>query len=309
MKAEHATKRKDGGFAVTGTPLVSVIIPTHNRRMLVLEAIASVRAQRDCPAVEVIVVDDGSTDGTDAAIAEFAGSVRYVWSEQRGVAAARNLGAGMAHGNWLAFLDSDDWWMPRKLAAQLAFHDAHPDVSISQTDEIWIRRGTRVNPRRYHSKPSGDIFLPSLRRCLVSPSAVMMRRDVFLRLGGFDEGLEVCEDYDLWLRVASRMSVGLVGEPLVVKRGGHADQLSRRVWGMDRFRVASLAKLLATLPPDDERRAAVCEVLQEKCGILAQGALRRGRQEEAARYTTLAAAGAQISTLPSVESGLEARHG
>jgi glycosyltransferase involved in cell wall biosynthesis len=308
MMTERGTKMKDCGFSVMGNPLVSVIIPTHNRRMLVLEAIASVRAQRDCSAVEVIVVDDGSTDGTDAAIAEFAGSVRYVWREQRGVAAARNLGAGMASGDWLAFLDSDDWWMPRKLSAQLAFHEAHPDISISQTDEIWIRRGTRVNPRRYHRKPSGDIFLPSLRRCLVSPSAVMMRRDLFFCLGGFDEGLEVCEDYDLWLRVASRMSVGLVGEPLVVKRGGHADQLSRRVWGMDRFRVASLAKLLVTLPLDDERRAAVCEVLQEKCGILAQGALRRGRQEEAERYATLAETGSQISALPYADAGLEARH-
>lgn len=305
---ERVATAEDRGFASAGDPIVSVIIPTHNRRMLLLEAIASVRAQRDCPAVEVIVVDDGSTDGTDAAIAEFAGPVRYVWRETRGVAAARNLGARLARGKWLAFLDSDDLWKPRKLAAQLAFHDAHPEVSISQTDEIWLRHGRRVNPRGYHSKPSGDIFLPSLRRCLVSPSAVMMRRDAFVRLGGFDEGLEVCEDYDLWLRVSSCMSVGLVGQPLVVKRGGHADQLSRRVWGMDRFRVASLTKLLATQPLDAERRAAVCEVLQEKCDILAQGAVRRGRQEEAERYVTLAAVGTQILAEPFTESGLGARH-
>jgi glycosyltransferase involved in cell wall biosynthesis len=263
--------------------------------MLVLEAIASVRMQRDCPALEIIVVDDGSTDRTDAAVAELADSVRYVRQEQRGVSAARNHGAALARGEWLAFLDSDDLWKPRKLAAQLAFHAAHPELSVSQTDEIWFRHGRRVNPRGYHAKPSGDIFLPSLQRCLVSPSAVMMRRETFVRLGGFDEGLEVCEDYDLWLRVASRMHVGLLREPLVVKRGGHADQLSRRFWGMDRFRVASLTKLLATQPLDTGRRAAVCEVLQRKCGILAQGALRRGRPEEARRYALLAAAGSRMS--------------
>jgi glycosyltransferase involved in cell wall biosynthesis len=289
-------------------PPVSVVIPTHNRRTLVLEAIASVRTQCDCPRPEIIVVDDGSTDGTDAAVAEFADSVRYLWQGQRGVAAARNRGAALARGVWLAFLDSDDLWKPRKLAAQLAFHAAHPELSVSQTDEIWFRHGRRVNPRSYHGKPSGDIFFASLHRCLVSPSAVMMRRETFFRLGGFDEGLAVCEDYDLWLRLASRMHVGLVREPLVVKRGGHADQLSRRFWGMDRFRVASLTKLLATQPLDPERRAAARDVLQQKCGILAQGALRRGRYDEAKRYAMLAAVGSQISAACHGRPPSEAQH-
>jgi glycosyltransferase involved in cell wall biosynthesis len=285
---------------VTNRPFVSVIIPTHTRRRRVLEAIASVRAQCDCPAGEIIVIDDGSTDGTDTAVAEFADGVRYVRQDQHGVAAARNRGAAVARGEWLAFLDSDDLWKPRKLAAQLTFHAAHPELSVSQTDEVWFRHGRRVNPRSYHRKPSGDIFLPSLHRCLVSPSAVMMRRETFVGLGGFDEGLDVCEDYDLWLRVASRMHVGLIRQPLVIKRGGHADQLSRRFWGMDRFRVASLTKLLATQPLPAERRAAAREVLQQKCAVLTQGALRRGREEEAKRYALLAAVGSQMSA---------ARHG
>jgi len=298
----------EGGTAGSKSPAVTVVIPTHNRRLLLLEAIASVRTQCDCPPVEIIVVDDGSTDGTDVAVAEFAESVRYVWQGQRGVAAARNRGASLARGEWLAFLDSDDLWKPRKLAAQLAFHQAHPELAISQTDEIWFRHGRRVNPRSYHGKPSGDIFLPSLHRCLVSPSAVLIRRATFVALGGFDEGLQVCEDYDLWLRVASRMEVGLIREPLVIKRGGHADQLSRRYWGMDRFRVASLTKLLATQPLDPGRRAAARDVLQEKCGILAQGALRRGREDEARRYALLSAVGSQVSAARCPGDAVEARH-
>lgn len=267
--------------------VVSVIIPTHNRRALVLEAVESVLAQRGC-ACELIVVDDGSTDDTGAALAHWADRLCYVRQEQRGVSAARNLGARIARGEWVAFLDSDDVWLPDKLASQIEFHRRDESVLISQTEEAWIRYGTRVNPCRHHRKPSGDIFLPSLARCLVSPSAVMLRRDLLLGVGGFDESLAVCEDYDLWLRLSRRHAFGLVPQPLVIKRGGHADQLSRRFWGMDRFRIAALLKLLADDDLDGQRRAAVIEILGRKCRVVAEGARRRGRDDEAARYLTLA---------------------
>jgi glycosyltransferase involved in cell wall biosynthesis len=269
---------------------VTVVIPTRDRRAFVLEAIASVLAQRDV-VPEVIVVDDGSGDDTRAALEPFAGRIRYIGQEARGVSAARNTGARLAAGEWLAFLDSDDLWKPNKLARQLEFHARHPELLVSQTEEIWIRGGVRVNPCRHHRKPAGDIFTASLERCLVSPSAVLMRRDLFLAAGGFDESLPVCEDYDLWLRLGSRQRFGLVEEPLVVKRGGHADQLSRRFWGMDRFRVAALAKLLASgteIPAG--HRAAAAGVLRRKCAILAAGARRRGRSEEAERYGQLSEA-------------------
>ena len=275
---------------MSDSPGVSVIIHTHDRRALVCEAVASVLAQRGAEA-EIIVVDDGSGDGTgDALRALAADRVRYRWQPQRGVSAARNLGAGLARGEWLAFLDSDDLWQPDKLARQLAFHRAHPEVAASQTEEIWIRHGVRVNPCRHHAKPAGDIFLPSVERCLVSPSAVLLRRSLFVALGGFDESLPVCEDYDLWLRLGSREPVGLVAEPLVMKRGGHADQLSRRYWGMDRFRVAALAKLLAQDELPAAGRAVVRDTLRRKCAILAQGARRRGRHDEAERYLSVAGA-------------------
>jgi glycosyltransferase involved in cell wall biosynthesis len=268
-------------------PLVSVIIPTLNRRDLVCEAVASVLAQRDaCP--EVIVVDDGSTDGTPAALRAFGARIRCVRQPTRGVSAARNRGLRLATGIWVAFLDSDDLWHPRKLARQLAYHARNPLLRASQTGEIWMRNGVRVNPCRHHRKPDGDIFDGSVWRCVVSPSAVMLRRDLLESLGGFDESLAACEDYDLWLRLSLREPVGLLDEPLVIKRGGHADQLSRRYWGMDRFRVAALAKLLAGDELRGPRRTAALAVLQCKCRVLAAGAARRGRGDEAERYLALA---------------------
>ena len=266
---------------------VSVIIPTYNRAGWVTEAVASVLAQT-CRDFELLVVDDGSTDGTMEALAPFRGKLCYLrtW-RNRGVAAARNLGAAAARGRWLAFLDSDDLWRPEKLARQLAYLEAHPDLEICQTGEIWVRRGVRVNPPSSHRKVGGRIFLPSLARCLVSPSAVMISRRLFWQAGGFDESLPACEDYDLWLRLAWRHDIGLVPEPLVVKRGGHPDQLSR-AWGLDRFRIRALLKLLKEPELPAPYREAVRRTLAEKCRIYDQGCAKRGRLAEAAHYQALA---------------------
>ena len=265
-------------------PRVTVVIPTYNRRDLVREAIASVTAQ-SYPDVEVIVVDDGSNDGTAEVVQQFAG-VQYVYQSNRGVSAARNGGVALARGELIAFLDSDDLWQPHKLTHQVALFDQHSDAEMCHTDEIWIRNGMRVNPHHKHRKAGGDIFARSLELCLVSPSSVMMRRALFERLGGFDETLPACEDYDLWLRISARLPVHFIAMPLVVKRGGHADQLSRRFWGMDRFRVQSLCKLLESGMLSDEQRQLTVEMLRKKCTILAQGARKRG--QESAPYLAMA---------------------
>lgn len=270
-------------------PVVSVVIPTHDRRALVREAVESALAQASAD-FEVIVVDDGSADGTAESLErEFGGRIRLLAQPNRGVSAARNRGVAACRGEYVAFLDSDDLWRPRKLAAQLRWFGDNPSASICQTEEIWIRGNVRVNPCRHHAKPEGDVFVASLERCLISPSAAMLRRDVLEQAGGFDENLPACEDYDLWLRLARAHSFGLVREPLVVRRGGHADQLSRRHWGMDRFRVESLRKLLNE-PLAPERRRAAIDVMRRKCAILALGAEKRGREAEAARYRELAEA-------------------
>ncbi len=264
------------------SPITSVIIPTYNRWPLVVEAVDSVLAQ-SFQDIEIIVVDDGSTDGTTNRLAKFDGRLRLFTTTRRGVAAARNFGVSQAQGCYVAFLDSDDLWLPGKLETQIAFLDRHPEIQICQTDEIWVRNGVRVNPKAMHRKPSGDIFVRSLDLCLISPSAVMMTRELFQRIGGFDESFPVCEDYDLWLRVTSVYSVPLIPEALVVKRGGHADQLSRSLWGMDRYRVLALQKILRS-GLDGVPRTAARDVLRRKVLILAQGARKRGKEQEARDY-------------------------
>jgi len=257
---------------------VSVIIPTYNRGAMVREAIASVLAQRDIDC-ELIVVDDGSIDGTEEDLAEHAAAHGYqvIRTAHRGVAAARNRGVAEARSEFVAFLDSDDLWMPSKLARQVDFMRANPHLQISQCGERWRRRGRWVNPGRRHRKRGGDFFVDSLRTCLVSPSAAIMRRDFFCALGGFDETLAACEDYDLWLRVLVENEIGLLDEPLVIRRAGHPDQLSTSIPALDRFRIIALLKILREPRFSAQRRDAACEVLIEKCTIYGDGLARRGR--------------------------------
>jgi GT2 family glycosyltransferase len=269
------------------SPVVSVIIPTFNRWPLVGEALESVFAQ-SYSDFELIVVDDGSTDDTQQELAKFRSRLRLFVKARGGVAAARNFGVSRAAGRYVAFLDSDDLWRPKKLEMQTAFMEKDPAVQICQTEEIWLRHGVRVNPRSRHQKPSGDIFIASLQLCLVSPSAVMMTKELFWRFGGFDERFPVCEDYDLWLRIAVEHRVPLIASPLTIKRGGHADQLSRSTWAIDRYRVAALQKLLRS-NLQGTRRARALAVLRSKVAILAQGARKRGKEQEANEYEAMTA--------------------
>jgi glycosyltransferase involved in cell wall biosynthesis len=257
---------------------VSVIIPTFNRRAMVVEAIETVLAQREV-RFELIVVDDGSTDDTIDAIESVLESatvpIRLMQTENRGAAAARNLGVEAASSPLIAFLDSDDLWKPEKLSRQVSYMREHRGCAISQCNELWIRNGRRVNPGLRHRKRPGDIFVDSLRTCLISPSAVIMKTDLFCDLRGFDDAMRAAEDYDLWLRILLDHEVGLVEENLVTRRAGHGDQLSANVPAIDRFRILALAKLLANPNLRHARRAAVAEVLSEKCRIYAKGLRRR----------------------------------
>jgi glycosyltransferase involved in cell wall biosynthesis len=269
------------------TPEVSVMIPTFNRCAMLLEAIDSVLAQ-STPEFELIVIDDGSTDRTSEHLARLGKTIRIERIEHCGPAAARNRGFALAGAPLIAFLDSDDLWAPTKLERQLAFMRANPGCAISQTDEIWIRNGRRVNPGLRHRKRAGDIFIDSLRTCLISMSATMMRTDLFRALGGFDEIMTAAEDYDLWLRILIDHEAGLLDEPLVTRRGGHPDQTSATTPAIDRFRILALAKLLADDRLSPIRRGAVVEVLAEKCRIYAGGLARRGRIEQARLYQRIA---------------------
>ena len=268
------------------SPRVSVIIPTYNRSWCLSEAIDSVLSQTH-HNTELIVVDDGSTDETPALLARYGNRLRCLRQTNRGVSAARNHGIQAADGVLIALLDSDDTWQPDKLARQVDFFDRQPAAKICQTEETWIRRGVRVNPKRRHRKPSGWIFEASLALCLVSPSAVMMRRELLEEMGGFDESLPACEDYDLWLRVSLRYPIHLIDDALVVKRGGHNDQLSRQ-HSLDRYRIQSLVKIIGSEPLTDDQTQAASAMLREKCRIYAAGCRKHGRFEEAKAYEVVA---------------------
>ena len=239
-------------------------------------------------ADEIIVVDDGSTDAIAASIPDIAG-IRYLSQPHQGVSAARNTGIRQARGNWIALLDSDDEWHADKLLRQCDLLATRPDCVLVHCDEIWIRNGQRVNPGQKHRKRGGHIFQHCLPLCAISPSAALIKRSIFDDIGLFDESLPACEDYDLWLRVCSRHPVEYIDRPLLTKYGGHPDQLSKRHWGMDRFRIQALHNILQQQHlHSDDRRAAI-DMLANKCRIFINGAQKHGRTELIDSYRNILA--------------------
>ncbi len=265
------------------SPSVSVIIPTYNRFPMLCEAIESVLAQSHAD-YELIVVDDGSTDQTVSIQDLYKGKLRYIYQENSGASAARNRGAVEARGEWIAFLDSDDLWQPEKLVRQRTAMEGAPEIKVSYTDEIWYRRGVRVNPGKKHAKYSGPIFEKCLPLCIISPSSVMIQKQLFLSLEGFNEDFPVCEDYDLWLRITKDYPVLLIPDPLIIKRNGHSGQLSASGWGFDRYRVQSIAALLKSGELTEDQVRVAKKNLSKKCRILSHGFSKRGNLEMGKYY-------------------------
>ena len=269
--------------------MISVIIPTYNRAAFLREAVQSVLGQDYFlkggteRLYEIIVVDDGSTDRTAEAVRSVACDIRYIYQENRGVSAARNVGLKHAKGDFIAYLDSDDLWKKEKIGIQMSLMNTVPHAMISYTEEIWIRNGVFVNPKKRHRKYSGWIFDKVLPLCLISLSSALFRREVFDEVGPFDEELPVCEDYDFGIRLAHRYPVYFLTRPLIIKRGGHKDQLSRKYWGMDRFRIQALEKALSMNLSPIERDLVHREIVS-KSRVLMNGYAKRGKTEEADKY-------------------------
>lgn len=267
-------------------PHISVILPTFNRKYFLKEAIESV-LQQTYTDFELIIVDDGSNDGTREVVEQFLQNdkrITYVYQANRGVSAARNTGIKNSAGEFIAFIDSDDYWLKGKLETQIAFFDEHPDYSICQTEEVWIRNGRRVNPAKKHKKYAGYIFVQSLPLCIISPSAIMIRRAIFDSVGLFDEELPACEDYDMWLRITPRYPIGLISTPLIVKRGGHPDQLSSSIPHLDKYRIISIEKTLKSNILSPTNYEAAVKMLILKCEIYANGCKKHNKIEEANYY-------------------------
>ena len=271
---------------VVDSPKVSVIVPTYNRADRLERALNSIVSQT-YQDFELIVVDDGSTDKTSQLMKSFPKAQYFYIKKNSGVSKARNVGLAFAKGELICFLDSDDLWKEKKIQIQSLWLENNKDSQICYTDEIWVRNGVRVNPMNRHRKYSGDIFRHCLGLCIVSPSSVMIRAKLFDEIGNFDESLPACEDYDLWLRIASKYAFHFIEEPLIIKYGGHSDQLSRKYWGMDRFRVVALKKLLDQNSLDKEKLKLTRSVFLEKCSILIKGFEKRGKKEDESFYREL----------------------
>ena len=258
---------------------ISVIIPTYNRKHTLQRAIDSVLSQTFKP-YEIIIVDDGSKDGTKEWLLQNYPSVQYIHQPNNGVSSARNKGIQISQGSWIALLDSDDEWMPEKLEYQSRFVEVNKDSSFCHTNEIWIRNGVRVNQMKKHKKYGGDIFKHCLDICRISPSSSIINKDVFEEVGAFDESLTVCEDYDLWLRVTAKFNILFLDEPLIKKYGGHLDQLSRVPEGIEQYRIRSLEKILSMGSLTETQFRSAKDMLIHKLNIYAKGLKKRDKYEE-----------------------------
>ena len=268
--------------------LVSIIIPTYNRAHTLVRALDSVRSQT-FGDWELIVVDDGSDDGTADLVADYQEPrFRYFRQPNQGVSSARNLGIRASRALWISFLDSDDYWTNGKLQAQLEALESQPEYSIVYTNEIWIRRGVRVNPRKVHQKYSGWIYRYCLPLCIISPSSILLKRELFRRRGLFDTRLPVCEDYEMWLRLSACHPILYLPQHLIVKTGGHTDQLSRSRWGLDRFRIQALIQTCQSGLLTPQQLLWTRRQIVAKATIVGNGCRKRGDSERAARYDSFA---------------------
>ncbi len=191
---------------------VSAIIPTYNYASYVSRAIDSALNQTH-PVSEVIVVDDGSTDDTRQILASYGDRIRYIYQTNRGLSGARNTGIREARYPWVALLDSDDYWLPCKIERQVETVRQQPDLDLVYTA---FRTFDKAGNEAEHTVTPADRLWPRLRWTnLITPSTVMARRDLLREVGGFDESIRCCEDWELWVRMGQSRRFGCVPEPLM----------------------------------------------------------------------------------------------
>ena len=262
---------------------ISIIIPTYNRKLFLINAIDSVFNQT-YQNLELIIIDDGSSDKSIEYIKKKYPSIKIYKQSNKGVSSARNKGIKISSNNWIAFLDSDDRWHPKKLEKQTNYLIKNPNYKICHTDEIWIRKGIRINQHKKHKKYGGHIFDKCLDLCRISPSSVIIHKDIFNKVGLFNEKFPVCEDYDLWLRIAEKFPILYLDEKLTIKYGGHLNQLSKKYWGMDRFRIVALENIIKKNSLLKKNKLLVKKILKKKINIYLQGLKKRNKKKEIIYY-------------------------
>ena len=263
---------------------ISIVIPTFNRIGSLPRALDSALNQTYQPS-EIIVVDNGSSDGTTKLLRERYPSIRLLIEKKLGVSTARNKGIRHSKFQWIALLDSDDAWDKTKLEKQKnALASSQDQFRLVHTNEIWIRNGNKFNQMKKHQKFGGDIFNNCLSLCCISPSSVLINKNIFKEVGYFDESLPVCEDYDLWLKICSQEKILFINQKLTLKYGGHKDQLSKTYWGMDRFRIKSLENLILNYKLKPDQKINAIKTIVKKLKIIVNGAYKRNNSSIINKY-------------------------
>ena len=264
-----------------------MIIPAYNRQEFIQKAVESVLNQT-FKDFELIIIDDGSTDDTKKIIQSFKDKrIRYYYHFNRGPAVARNKGIKKSSASYIAFLDSDDAWAPEKLAIQMKAMKEHPEYLISHTEEEWYKGKRRIKHLNIHKKKQDNIFKRSLQLCSISMSTVIIKKELTVRIGLFDPDLEVCEDYDYWLRVTAQYPVLLIDQALTIKQGGHYDQQSQKYYGLDKFRIYAIEKLIKSKSLDTEQLIPTYKEFHKKCRIYGHSCIKYGKNTEGENHLEL----------------------
>ena len=265
---------------------ISVVIPTLNRINTLQRALDSAINQT-YKAAEIIVVDNGSSDGTLKFLREQYPKITILTENKIGVSSARNKGIKKSINQWIALLDSDDAWHPRKLEIQTSMLDsALKEYNLIHTDEVWFRNNKHINQMKKHKKQGGYIFERCLSLCCISPSSVLFKKNILDKVGLFDESLPVCEDYDMWLKICSSEEVLFAQDKLTYKYGGHKDQLSKSYWGMDRFRIKSIENTIKNFDLTYKQKKQAKKELIKKLKIIINGAFKRNNLSIVNEFTT-----------------------
>lgn len=233
--------------------MVSVIMPAFNTEKYISQAIESVLDQT-YQDVELIIVNDGSTDMTEKVIQKYLNRISYIFQTNKGIAAARNIGIRASRGEYIAFLDSDDIWLPEKLKLQVNYLSTHLDTDLVYADYATFDNGGILEENfafaRQVPRPIGYIFQELLLKCLIFTSTVMLKRKVLEKTGLFDERFLIGEDYDLWLRISAEHKIGYITE-VVSKYRRHPSSITARDLSTNKpWEIKVIEKALKMFPEE-----------------------------------------------------------